>query len=180
MANYTIEKRAENREMYEFTDINAKREKLAIEIIKITCDLKNKNAIMNLWKKNGYIENVLLSYWSVQVYVQDSEGNCFGCYNPTIIFGKINFEWLLEATENNKQKLINEVYKRFSSATGKSATELKIDKIREYAKQYNLEIFKELPEGYKTSKYYAPIGSVLITNGKSLLSGERKEALLLI
>lgn len=61
----------------------------------------------------------------------------------------------------------------------KSATELKLDKIKKYAKQYNLEIFKEIPEDYKKSKYYTPIGSILITNGKSLLSGERKEALLL-
>lgn len=58
-------------------------------------------------------------YWSVQVYVEDSEGNCFGSYNPIIINGKINFEWLFEATEDNKQKLINEVYKRFSTAKGK-------------------------------------------------------------
>ncbi len=177
--NYTIEKITEDREWYKFTDINAKGEKLLIEVMKITCDLKNKNSIMNLWKKNGYIENVMPSYWRVQVYIEDSEGNCFGRYNPTIINGKINFEWLFEATEDNKQKLINEVYKRFSTATGKSATEFKLDKIKEYAKQYNLEIFKEIPEGYKKSKYYAPIGSVLITNGKSLLSRERKEALLL-
>lgn len=178
--NYTVEKIAEDRKWYKFTNINAKGEKIIIEIMKITCDLKNKNSIMNLWKKNGYIENVLPSYWSLTVYVEDSEGSCFGCYNPTIINGKINFEWLLEATGDNKQKLINEVYKRFSTATGKSATELKLDKIRKYVKQYNLEIFKELPNGYKISKYYAPIGSVLITNGKSLLNKERKEALLLI
>lgn len=178
--NYTIEKITEDREWYKFADINAKGEKIFIEVIKITCDLKNKNSIMNLWKKNGYIENVMPSYWSLQVYVEDSEGNCFGHYNPTIINGKINFEWFLEATEDNKQKLINEVYKRFSTAIGKTATELKLDKIKEYGKQHNLEIFKELPDGYKLLKYYAPIGTVLITNGKSLRSGERKQALLLI
>lgn len=40
--NYTIEKITEDREWYKFTDINAKGEKLLIEVMKITCDLKNK------------------------------------------------------------------------------------------------------------------------------------------
>ena len=40
------------------------------------------------------------------------QGRCSGKYNPTTNDGKLNFEWLLEATEENQQKIIDEIYRR--------------------------------------------------------------------
>ena len=48
------------------------------------------------------------------VYAYDKEGNCYGRYNPQILphGTKINFDWILEATEENKERILNEIIKR--------------------------------------------------------------------
>ena len=43
----------------------------------------------------------------------DKEGNCCVKYNPQISSGtKINFDWILEATKENKERILNEIIKR--------------------------------------------------------------------
>lgn len=92
------------------------------------------NSLPYLWWKNGWTDRILEKYLYVDVSVEDSEGNCRHGYNPQhkrSDDGKrtvINFDWMLEATEENKQKIIDECINRFASAKGKSATELKIEK----------------------------------------------------
>jgi len=126
-------------------------------------------------------------YWKSCKKQYETENNCYGIYNPQSKRsddGKrnvINFDWIFEATEENKQKLLEEVYNRFMAATGKTATEKKIENVYNHAKKCGHEVYKELPEGWKMLKgTYAPLGSVLISNGKSFRDKERKEALLLI
>lgn len=188
LGKYIIEQMAPTRWFYSFEDVNEKKEKLVIELIKIVVDNPNdKKCLPYLWKKHGYIDRVLPHYWSISTYVHDTENNCYGIYNPQSKRsddGKrnvINFDWIFEATEENKQKLLEEVYNRFMAATGKTATEKKIENVYNHAKKCGHEVYKELPEGWKMLKgTYAPLGSVLISNGKSFRDKERKEALLLI
>ena len=112
--NYKIEKFGETRELYTFEEKNSKGEKIQIEFLKCIPDNSSKNSLPNLWLEHGYIDRLLNSYWCVQVYATQEDGLCLGRYNPTIKKGtnKIDFDWTLEATEENKQKLLNEIIKR--------------------------------------------------------------------
>lgn len=123
---YTKEIKADG-EWRTYADTNAKGESLIVNIKKIECNLKDKRSLMNIWKKAGYISEVLPTYWSIDTYINDTNGNCRRAYDPTIIDYKqfdskgnvvqsrhiINFEWLLEATEENYEKLMAEVERRF-------------------------------------------------------------------
>ena len=66
------------------------------------------------------------NYWHVSTYATDKKGDCYGVYNPQEKHfirkdknGKtiesrmvIDFDFMLEATEENKQKIIAEIEKR--------------------------------------------------------------------
>lgn len=100
---------------------NKKGESLIIELT----DCKNPdrgNTLPILWKKYGYTNKLLNTYICVKTYCTDSDGNCYDRYNPQIKLSEdkkrriINFDWMLENTEDNKQKLIDEVIYRFESA----------------------------------------------------------------
>lgn len=179
---YTIQQTAETVCFYNFAEPNAKGERLVIEISK-NKDNDSKNSIPKLWHKNGYTDKVLGEYWSIQTYVRDTEGNCFGRYNPQHKINKceINFDWMLEATDQNLQKLIDEVYRLFYTAQGATATQEKIRNVKEYANKNNIELFTELPNGWQILKnaMTAPVGSLLIDNMESFRSGKRKTALLM-
>ncbi|NCI35845.1 hypothetical protein EJM73_09225 [Clostridium botulinum] len=178
---------AESRWFYIFTDTNEKGEKVIIELSKCEDDPSFKNSLPKLWKKHGHIDRVLKTYWGIETYVKDTEGNSFGMYNPQDKLredGKgmvINFDWMFEATEDNKEKLINEVYRLASEAKGETATEEKHRKIREYAKERNIDIYKSIPIGWNilNGALTAPKGAVWISNMKSFKSGDRKQAILL-
>ncbi|WP_252251146.1 hypothetical protein [Clostridium sp. VAP52] len=182
---YTIEQMADTRWFYTFIDTNEKGEKIVIELIKCE-DGDFKNSLPKLWKQNGYIDRVLETYWSIQTYVKDTEGNSFERYNPQHKLRKdgkgmvINFDWMFEATEENKEKLINEVYRLASIVKGETATEEKHRKIREYAKEHNIDIYKSIPTGWNVlnGALTAPIGTVWISNEESFRSGNTKRAIL--
>ena len=71
-----------------------------------------KHSLPTMWKRKGFIDKEPETWWGVQTYVTDLQGRCSGKYNPTTKDGKLNFEWLLEATEENQQKIIDEIYRR--------------------------------------------------------------------
>lgn len=182
---YTIEQMGETRYFYKFTDANEKGEKLIIELNKCEDWKGCKDSLPKLWKKYGYIDRVLETYWSIHTYVEDTEGNSFGGYNPQHKLDKegnpvINFDWMSEATEENKEKLINKVYKLFSSAKGKTATEKKNRKIKEYAIKNNINMYKTVPQGWKMLDgcLNAPYGTTWISNNKSWKDGNLKHAIL--
>lgn len=184
--NYTVEQMAETRWFYTFTEVNAKGETLIIELSKCTNSGGN-NALPILWYKNKMTDRVLETYWSIETYVRDTEGCCYGMYNPQEKLredGKgmvINFDWMFETTEENKERLIDEVYRIFSTATGETATEEKYRKVREYAKEHNIEVLTEMPEGWFDLDYCsAPIGSTWIGSSKSFKDKNRKMALLIL
>ena len=118
-------KQGENIEIYEYQGVNFKGETLLMDITKCT-NPGGKNSLPYLWKQHGYTKEIMETWWSVSTYVTDKDGNCRHAYNPTLVIKKevhkgkvltcrpcINFEWLLEATEENKKKLLNEVENRF-------------------------------------------------------------------
>lgn len=182
---YTVEQTAEITWFYTFSDVNEKGEKLIIELTKCT-DSYLPKSLPKLWKKSGYIDRVLETYWSIETYVKDTEGNSFGIYNPQHKINEdgravINFDWMFEATEENRKKLINEVYQLFSSAKGETATEEKKRKIKEFAVENNIDIYETIPQGWDKLDgcFTAPLGTVWISNMELFKSGNRKQAILL-
>jgi hypothetical protein len=92
---------------------------------------------------------------------------------------------MYEATEENKGKLIDETFRLFSSAIGETATEEKVRKVKEFAKERSIEVMTEMPKGWVNLGYCtAPVGSTYIGNMKpnfhNLRDVNRKEALLLV
>lgn len=186
MMEYTIEKGNGSLTWIYITEPNRKEETLTIEL----SECKNpggKNALPYLWYKAGYTDKILDTYLCIHTYCTDSEGNCYGRYNPQTKRSDdgernvINFDWMFENTEENKQKLINEVIRLFESATGESATQEKMERCNKYADENGLEILTEKPEGWKELfGISAPIGSVVITNRKSFKQKDYKKALYIL
>lgn len=112
-------KMGENRFYYEFEKKNNKGESMLIEITKSYYDTKSKNSLPVLWKKHGYTNKVYDNCLHAHCYCTDSDGNCWERYNPTIKLSDdgcrnvINFDWLLEVSDENINKLINEISNRF-------------------------------------------------------------------
>lgn len=100
---------------YEF--INSKNEHVVIEINETHCNPNDKKCLPNLWVKHGYINKPIYDYLTCQTYVTLQNGTCISKYNPTIKLSEdkcrmvVNFDWLLEANESNKEKILNEIYR---------------------------------------------------------------------
>lgn len=176
--NYVVSQSAPTVFWLEFNEKNKKGETLTIELLSCEDIADYQKSLPKLWFKNGYIDRVLETYWCVNTYVKDSEGRSYGRYNPqTKIEDRrsvINFDWMMEATEENKQKLIDAVYEKFSEATGKSATEEKIERVREYARINDIEVVEEVPEGWFKVDYATdPCGSISVCNTKMSLKAIR-------
>lgn len=120
MMNYVTEKSGIITEV-RVTDKNAKGETLVIELSECT-NSGGKNALPVLWKKQGYIDRILDTYICVSTYVTDTDGHCWGRYNPQVKLSEdkkrsvINFDWMFENTEENKQKLIDECIRLFENS----------------------------------------------------------------
>lgn len=96
---------------FTFADRNALGEEIIVEFRKNE-NTHGKHSLPAMWKRKGFIDKEPETWWGVQTYVTDRQGRCSGKYNPTTKDGKLNFEWLLEATEENQQKIIDEIYRR--------------------------------------------------------------------
>lgn len=107
---------------YKFLEKNKKGESLKVEISEIYPDNTSKKSLPNLWLKHGYTNKLYNSYMNVQCYCTDKDGHCFDKYNPTVKLSDvehklvINFDYLLEVSEENKQYLLNLIYKMFMKA----------------------------------------------------------------
>lgn len=185
MMNYTIEKYTDTLTRIHVTEPNQKGETLCFEITECT-NPGGKNALPYLWHKAGLTDKVLETYLCIDTYCKDTEGNCFRMYNPQSKRSEdgkrseINFDWMFENTEENKQKLINEIIRLFESATGKSVTQEKMERCEKYASENGIEIVTEKPEGWRELLgISSPVGSVVITNRKSIKQKDYKKALLI-
>ncbi len=105
------------RTLYTFEEKNNKGESLTVEISEVYPDNKSKSSLPNLWFKSGFIDRVLNNYLVVNNCVTDAEGNGWDRYNPQRIKHqcKINFAWMLEVSEENKNRLLSEIYRQFTA-----------------------------------------------------------------
>lgn len=119
---FNVEKITDTRYRYTYKNKNKSGESLMVEFSLINCDGEE---LPKLWKKHKYTDKLYKSYISVSSYVTDADGIEKEKYNPTIKLSDdkkryvINFDWLLEISEENKQKLLNEIYNNFIKGDGK-------------------------------------------------------------
>lgn len=99
---------------YTFEDKTPKGERLVVDLVK--CENPGgARSLPNLWKRHGYIDRVLETWIGVDVYVTDKDGNCRRNYDPTVLNNnghRINFEWMLEDTPENRARIITEICRR--------------------------------------------------------------------
>lgn len=88
--------------------------KLIIEISTTEHDKNSIHSLMRMWVKNGDVKDFLTRTLNVKTYYYDEKQVCLEKYNPQIINNtkQLNFEYVLEATEENERLLLNEVVKR--------------------------------------------------------------------
>ena len=80
-----------------------------IEIGVCTHDLNDRNDMMNLWKRHGFIKETSPTHIYVHTYHTEPDGSCYGRYNITHTpQGKIDFDWLLPYTPGNAAQIIAE------------------------------------------------------------------------
>lgn len=110
-----------------FEEKNKKGEKMIIQIQKIIHEPKCKTDIIHYLVSNGKMDKPLSSWWFVDTYVEDANGNCRKDYDPTMYYfekydnkgnvvesgGKKKPEWILEATKKNYDKIIYEIGRMF-------------------------------------------------------------------
>lgn len=108
-----IEKMSENRTRYTF-QTPCKLGGILIVDLTDCYNVDGKSSLPQLWKKSGYINRVLKSWISVDIWAFDADGKCFGLYNPQILPGscKLNFDWMFEVSEQNRQKILDEICAR--------------------------------------------------------------------
>ena len=110
---YTTETVTTSRTDYHFTDRTAAGETLLVTLVKCE-DSGEKNSLPAMWYKYGHTSERLATYWAVDTYAIDENGHCFGFYNPTHKNGKLDFDWVLPATEENAARLLAEIVRRAS------------------------------------------------------------------
>lgn len=96
--------------IFTFVKPNNKGEKMEVEIVH--CEGSGKKSLPYLWYKNGFTDRVINKYLTCHCYAE-KDGRVYRKYNPFADKTEINFVWLLEDTEENVQKLIDEVARRF-------------------------------------------------------------------
>ena len=114
--SYTVEDKSFGKGLriwYRFEQKNEKGEEILIELVSCTRD-PGSRSLPILWKEHGHIDRVLDSWVGVHVYVTSKDGICRGDYNPQESgFGhRINFDWMLEDTPENRDRIIAEIYRR--------------------------------------------------------------------
>lgn len=110
--NYTFERNLNSMEDYfYFTDSNAKGESMIVMISH--CESYGKNSLPYIWHRDGYTDREINKYLICRTCVEKIDSPALEKYNPQLTNLKINFEWLLEDTEENRQALIDEVARHF-------------------------------------------------------------------
>lgn len=130
---YKVEKMADSRWLLHFKkEINGQR--ITVELTRCTTSKMQKA----MWKEKTAKKYVPSTYWDVKVEAYDQSENCHSWYNPTVKYARydetityrslrnwnnptaetrkhtdclINFDWLLEATASNAQKILAEIEK---------------------------------------------------------------------
>lgn len=119
MKKYKINEQCETRYFVEFTEKNKNGERLVIEIMRCEYDNKHKYSLPNQWVKCGYTKHLYNTSLYVDTYCYLKDGTCVRKYNPTVTKSDnkqillIDFDNLLEVSEENEKILIDKVYDLF-------------------------------------------------------------------
>ena len=114
MENVKIKKMGEHRFFYEFLEKNKKGEKIVVEVTECYSNCE-KDSLPFLWKKHGFTNKLYYSYYSIDTFVTDKNGDCRMKYNPTVKLSDdkkryvINFDWELEVSDENLEKILAEI-----------------------------------------------------------------------
>ena len=93
---------------------NVRGEAVEVHLTSCNAEKSYKNDLMVLWSKNGWCEFIQKRI-NVEVFVTDKKGACHNWYNPQVkesADGKrlvINFDWILEDTKNNRDRIISKI-----------------------------------------------------------------------
>ena len=114
---FTLKQRTPTSYEVRFKEKNNLNEYLILQINEVYPP-KCEKSLPNLWKKYGFTDKILDSYYILDVYVIDENSYEYHKYNPQItknIDGNrsINFDYMLEVSEANMYKLIESVYNLF-------------------------------------------------------------------
>ncbi len=107
-----VEERAKTRFYIEVE--STKEEKFEIEITLHYPDNSSKHSLPKQWYKNGSTSRLLNSYIIAQTYYTNKDG-CFGIFNPTTKYNKLNFDYILEVTEENIKYIVSEIIKTYKT-----------------------------------------------------------------
>lgn len=103
---------------YACDSTNDRGETLRVELT-YCYDSGYRNSNPKLWKRLGYTDRVVETYWHFDTYVRKPDGTCYRGYDPSIKSedgrSVVDFDWLLDATPENARKLFAECYRRFMS-----------------------------------------------------------------
>lgn len=100
------------RERYTFLNENKNGETIVVDMAHGYASPKSRTSLPARWKSAGYTKKLLTSWINVDVYVTDAKGNCYNKYNPTIADRVINFDWMIEDTPENRQRMLEEIERR--------------------------------------------------------------------
>ena len=90
---------------------------LAVEIC--TTDHNGiKGGSMDVYVKNGWVDRFMSKTLGVQTYFKLPDGTKVGeLFNPTVkrvsAGSELDFDWLLEATHENEERILDEIGRRF-------------------------------------------------------------------
>ena len=126
--NFILDRESGKTLWYNYNGKNKKGETLVVSLSPVV-DEEEDNDIMKIWREKGYIPKTQMSWWALSVYAYDEKVRCWGRYNPQTEYHiiihngnvinshpSLNFNWVLEANEGNKVKLLNEVERLFLDA----------------------------------------------------------------
>lgn len=104
---------------WEYPELNGKGERLVLEV-NACYNVESPHSLPVLWFKNGWTDRLILDYWSVRPFVYDKDGNCYSGYDftKTSEDGQrrvIDFDWILEVTAENLEKMVKEILRRFNN-----------------------------------------------------------------
>lgn len=75
-----------------------------------------KGSAMDVYVKNGWVPRFMEKTLGAQTYFKLPDGTQVGeLFNPTIKAGQADFDWLLEATPENEEAILREVFRRYSA-----------------------------------------------------------------
>lgn len=120
-----VDEMAENHRWFIYVEPNEDDLEFLIELLFCFPDNESRNRIPYMWYEYGFMDRILENYFLIETYLTTEKG-CFSGVNPTVIKqdnrNVVNFENMLEITENNVKKIIEMTIKEYR-ASGKKSKE---------------------------------------------------------